>query len=157
VANNVIVVGVDGSEGGRRALRWALGEAHRTEGAVKAVTAWDWDAIAHTSPVQTSPARQRERAEAISAREVAAVVAEVGSAVPIIREVVEGPEDRVLTAAARGARMLVLGSHGWGHLHHTVSDSVGAACIRRSTCPVVVVPDPRPALTPPVAETVAAG
>ena len=157
MASNVIVVGVDGSEGGRRALRWALAEAHRTEAAVKAVTAWDWDAIAHTSPVHTSPARQRERAEAISAREVAAVVAEVGSAVPTIRDVVEGPEDRVLTAAARGARMLVLGSHGSGHLHHAVTDSVGAACIRRSSCPVVVVPDPRPAPTPPVAETVAAG
>jgi nucleotide-binding universal stress UspA family protein len=157
VASNVIVVGVDGSEGGRRALRWALAEAHRTEAAVKAVTAWDWDAIAHTSPVHTSPARQRERAEAICAREVAAVVAEVGSAVPVIRDVVEGPEDRVLTAAARGARMLVLGSHGCGHLHHAVADSVGAACIRRSTCPVVVVPDPRPAPTPPVVETVAAG
>ena len=142
MTSNVIVVGVDGSEGGRRALRWALAEAHRTEAAVKAVTAWDWDAIAHTLPVQTSPARQRERAEAISAREVAAVVAEVGSAVPIIRDVVEGPEDRVLTAAARGARMLVLGSHGHSRVWHTVLGSVSEECVRNAPCPVVVIPVP---------------
>jgi nucleotide-binding universal stress UspA family protein len=142
VASNLIVVGVDGSEGGRRALRWAVAEAHRTEAAVKVVTAWSWDPITDVSPGRTNRARQRERAEAISAREVAAIVADAGTAVPITREVVEGPEDRVLTAAARGARMLVLGSHGYGHLHHAMADSVGAACIRRSPCPVVVVPPP---------------
>ena len=87
MASNVIVVGgAHGSEGGRRALRWAIAEAHRTEAAVQAVTAWGLDAIAHTSPVQTSPARQRERAARRSPLgRVAAVVAEVGSAVPIIR------------------------------------------------------------------------
>jgi nucleotide-binding universal stress UspA family protein len=156
MASNLIVVGVDGSEGGRRALRWAVAEAHRTEAAVKAVTAWSWDPITDVSPLRTNRAWQRERAEAISAREVAAIVADVGTAVPITREVVEGPEDRVLTAAAWGARMLVLGSHGYGHLHHAMSDSVGAACIRRSPCPVVVVPAP-PIPAYPLAESLTAG
>jgi nucleotide-binding universal stress UspA family protein len=156
VASNLIVVGVDGSEGGRRALRWAVAEAHRTEAAVKAVTAWSWDPIMDVSPQRTSRARQRERAESISAREVAILVADVGTAVPVTREVLEGAEDRVLTGAAQGARMLVLGSHGYGHFHHALSDSVGARCIRRSTCPVVVVPAP---LTPAssLAESLAAG
>ena len=156
MASNMIVVGVDGSEGGRRALRWAVAEAHRTEAAVKAVTAWSWDSVTDVSPIRTNRAWPRERAEAISAREVAAVVAEVGSAVPITREVMEGPEDRVLTDAAQGARMLVLGSHGYGHFHHAMSDSVGAGCIRRSTCPVVVVPAP-PMPARLLAEALAAG
>ena len=79
------------------------------------------------------------------------VAAALGTAVPIIRDVVEGPEDRVLTAAAKGARMLVLGSHGYGHLHHAVVGSVSQACIRRSTCPVVVVPASASSVAEPVA------
>lgn len=148
MVTNLIVVGVDGSEGGRRALRWAVAEAQRTEAAVKAVTAWAWDGIEGPSPTATSPAGQRERAQGICTREVAAVAAALGTAVPIVRDVVEGPEDRVLAEAAQGARMLVLGSHGYGHLHHAVVGSVSEACIRRSTCPVVVVP----ASASPVAE-----
>jgi nucleotide-binding universal stress UspA family protein len=146
MSTNVIVVGVDGSEGGRRALRWAVGEAHRTEAAVRAVTAWTWDGT--PSAGAGGPTGQRRRAEAICAREVASVAAELGTAVPIVHEVAEGPADRVLTDAARDARMLVLGRHGYGHVHYSLLGSVSAACIRRSTCPVVVVPSSPPALDP---------
>jgi nucleotide-binding universal stress UspA family protein len=38
--NELIVVGVDGSEGSRRALRWAVTEARRANAAVEAITAW---------------------------------------------------------------------------------------------------------------------
>ena len=82
VDTNLIVVGVDGSEGGRRALRWAVAEAQRTGAAVKAVTAWTRDGIESPTPAATSPTGHRERAQAIGTREVAAVVAERGTAVP---------------------------------------------------------------------------
>jgi nucleotide-binding universal stress UspA family protein len=138
VTTNVIVVGVDGSEGGRRALRWAVAEAHRTEAAVKAVTGWTWDGAEHSPGA--GPTSQRQRAEAICGRDVKAVADELGTAVPIVHEVAEGTADRVLTDAARDARLLVLGSHGHGHVHYTMLGSTSAACIRRATCPVVVVP-----------------
>jgi nucleotide-binding universal stress UspA family protein len=147
MTTNLIVVGVDGSEGGRRALRWAVAEAQRTEAAVKAVTAWSWEA-GHQPAFTTGPTGQRERAEAICAREVATIAAETGTTVPIACEVVEGREDQVLTATARDARMLVLGGHGYGHLHHPLIDSVSEACVRRATCPIVVVPFPRSAPFP---------
>ena len=44
-SNRLIVVGVDGSDGGRRALDWAADEAAARGGAVQAVAAWRWDRI----------------------------------------------------------------------------------------------------------------
>src|SRR5436190_531591 len=37
-----IVAGLDGSDGGLRALSWAVAEAARRGGTVQAVTAWQW-------------------------------------------------------------------------------------------------------------------
>lgn len=140
----LIVVGVDGSEGGRRAYRWALAEARRTGSAVEAVTAWSWDGVESGPRSQASPFLQRQRAEAVSAAEFEAVVSETGSSTPIAREVVEGHPVGVLVEAARYARLLVLGSHGYSRLHHAVLGSISEECIRQATCPVVVVPVPRP-------------
>ena len=42
-AKKTIVVGVDGSEAGRRALRWALEEAAGTGSEVQAITAWSFE------------------------------------------------------------------------------------------------------------------
>jgi hypothetical protein len=42
---HLTVGGIDGSEGGRRALEWAVREADARDSAVKAVTAWSWDEL----------------------------------------------------------------------------------------------------------------
>ena len=42
---NVIVVGVDGSEPSRSALRWALEQAELTNSQVRAVVAWEYPAF----------------------------------------------------------------------------------------------------------------
>ncbi|MFC7479041.1 universal stress protein [Luedemannella flava] len=47
----------------------------------------------------------------------------------------------VLTAAARRADLLVLGSHGHSRTWHTVLGSVTEECVRNVTCPIVVLPD----------------
>src|SRR5881394_1837492 len=96
--NELIVVGVDGSEGSRQALRWAVAEAQRSGGAVEAVTAWYWDGVEGDMLAATNPRTQEEHAERISAREADAVIAEFGSATPIARDVVEGVPVRVLIA-----------------------------------------------------------
>jgi len=59
-------------------------------------------------------------------------------------EAIEGAPAKVLTGAAAGADLLVLGSHGHGRLFHVVLGSVAEECIRVATCPVVVVPVARP-------------
>jgi nucleotide-binding universal stress UspA family protein len=142
--NYQIVVGVDGSDGGRRALAWAVREATARGGTVQAVMAWRWDGIETLPPVAPNPTEQRDTAARILAREVGRLPAEYAG-VTIATEVVEGLAAEVLTAAARGADLLVLGSHGHGRIHHTVLGSVSEECARKATCPVVVVPGPRTA------------
>jgi len=54
----------------------------------------------------------------------------------------------VLTAAARTADLLVLGSHGHSRIRRTALGSVSEECIRRAACPVVVIPVPAKQLEP---------
>jgi nucleotide-binding universal stress UspA family protein len=142
---NLIVVGVDGSPGSRRALRWALGEADSVDADLAAVTVWTWDGLEGPMLAATDPSSQREHAERVSAHEVRSAVAEHGSPVRVTRTVVEGHPVRKLLNASRHARLLVLGSHGHGRLHRMLLGSISAECARRATCPVVVIPANEPA------------
>ncbi|WP_327004367.1 universal stress protein [Dactylosporangium sp. NBC_01737] len=110
--------------------------------AVEAVTAWHWDGLEGSMLADTSPRIERELAERLSQHELDRVLADAGSSGPIARAVVEGHPVKVLLAAARRARMLVLGSHGHGRLRHAVLGSISEECVRHATCPVVVVPLP---------------
>ncbi|MFI7542491.1 universal stress protein [Actinoplanes sp. NPDC049599] len=148
----LIVVGVDGSEGGRRALEWAAGEAATRGGAVQAVVAWSWDGMEYGPIAATRPQEEAERAGRLLDREIKALVARHGSSLPVAGEVVEGRPADVLSAAGRAADLLVLGSHGHSRVRHTVLGSVSEECIRKAACPVVVIPVPverqEPATTP---------
>jgi nucleotide-binding universal stress UspA family protein len=131
-----IVVGVDGTDGARRALRWALGHAARRAGTVQAVIAWtrgDGDDV-----------DARDRAVEVLAREVNDAIRDFEPPPQVAWEAVQGRPARVLTHADRDADLLVLGSHGNGRAHHAALGSVSEECIRYTACPVVVVPLPRP-------------
>lgn len=143
-----IVVGYDGSDGGVRALEWAVAEAARRDGTVRAVTAWQW-----TQPdlgVDIRAEHDRAAREAVEAA-VAAVRVQYPT-VAVSVEVTPGAAADVLTRAAADADILVLGSHGHGRLFHAVLGSVAQECVRRATCPVVVVPVPRTAQVPAAPE-----
>jgi nucleotide-binding universal stress UspA family protein len=142
---HLIVVGVDGSEGGRRALRWAVAEAAHRGSAVQAVIAWRWDGIEALPPVAYTAVEERDRAAEILRREVDELPSGDRAGVPVSEQVIEGRPGDVLTAAARAADLLVLGSHGHSRVWHTVLGSVSQECVRKATCPVVVVPLPRTA------------
>lgn len=136
--NYVIVVGVDGSKGGRHALSWAVHEAHSRGGSVQAVTAWRWDFP--ELRMEETAERQTKLSEALLAREVEALPLYQLAGIPIACETVEGQPAEVLVAAARDADLLVLGSHGHSRQIHQVLGSVTEECIRNATCPVVVLP-----------------
>ncbi|BCJ49065.1 universal stress protein [Actinoplanes sp. NBRC 14428] len=141
-ATYLIVVGVDGSEGGRRALDWAAREAAARGGAVQAVIAWSWDGIEYGPVAATSPREEAERAGAVLDREIKALIERRGSDLPVAGEVIEGRPSDVLSAAGRSADLLVLGSHGHSRVRHTVLGSVSEDCVRKAACPVVVIPVP---------------
>ena len=139
------VVGVDGSEGSARALRWAVNEAHTRGGTVQAVMTYDWAGTEAAMLAGLGPEGERKHAEGVLADAVAAVRLEFPR-VPVATEVLLGNAAQKLTEAARDADLLVVGSHGHGRLYHAVLGSVSEACIRHATCPVVVIPahDPPP-------------
>lgn len=130
----LVVVGTDGSEGGRTALAWALEHAGRTGATVQVVTA-------HGGAYRAA----RDRAEADQTRDVVAVLLGIDAPPVLAREVVLGDPVAVLTGAAGAADMLVLGSHGRTHVRTALMGSVSAGCIRSAACPVLVVPTPRAA------------
>ncbi|MFC4147572.1 universal stress protein [Micromonospora mangrovi] len=143
--NRLIVVGVDGSDGGRRALDWAVDEAVSRGGAVQVVVAWRWDRIEVGPMTQaTGPVDEQERARTLLDDEIRGVLLRRGPGCSVAGEIAEGPAADVLTAAARTADLLVLGSHGHNRLRHTVLGSVSEECVRKASCPVVVIPVPAP-------------
>lgn len=141
---HLIVVGVDGSDGGRRALDWAIREADRNGSAVQAVTVWSWDGLEFGPVTATNPTEAKERSVRLLDDEIRALVARHGSHVPVAAEVIEGRPGAALAHAGRNADLLVLGSHGHSRVRHTVLGSVSEECIRKAACPVVVLPVPLP-------------
>jgi nucleotide-binding universal stress UspA family protein len=133
-----IVVGVDGTDGGRRALGWALHEAAARGSTVQAVMSWRWDMAEPTSATdETRQAAERTLRAEIDA-ETAAVPAT--AQVTVAAQVAEGRAADVLCAAARDADLLVLGSHGHDRVYHTVLGSTAQECVENAPCPVVVIP-----------------
>jgi nucleotide-binding universal stress UspA family protein len=139
---HLIVAGVDGSEGGRRALEWAAIEAAERGGAVRAVIAWSWNGMDYGPITAVTPVEEDALAAQVVTAEIEALIERRGSHLPVTGEAIEGSPADVLTEAARNADLLVLGSHGHGRVRHTVLGSVSEACIRKATCPVVVIPAP---------------
>ena len=143
-----IIVGVDGSDGSRAALRWAARTSAARGAGLRAVTAWQYPANAVTP---AGPARLPgpEEMDERTCDEVRAVVREelVADADLVEVEAGRGPAASVLlTAAARpGTDMLVVGARGLGGFAGLLLGSVSQECVEHSPCPVVVLRgDPEP-------------
>ncbi|HWB38062.1 MAG TPA: universal stress protein [Rugosimonospora sp.] len=135
-----IVVGVDGSEGGERALRWAVHEAAgRPAATVLAVTAYSTDTSEGSSLWYRE--QRKAMAEEMLGGQIVRALAN-NPRVAVTTRVVQGSAVEALLDSARGAHLLVLGSHGHGRLYHAVLGSVAQECVRDARCPVVVVPAP---------------
>jgi nucleotide-binding universal stress UspA family protein len=125
-----VLVGVDGSDGSRRALRWALDEAERRGALLEAVSVWQ-------SPFgfgDTFGAHVDESKVAQAAAErLDEMIAEVAGDEPPVRiepAVLEGDPAQVLCERSLGHNPLSSGALG----------SVSTRCARESPCPVVIVP-----------------
>jgi nucleotide-binding universal stress UspA family protein len=140
-APRLITVGVDGSEGGRRALAWAVRLAAATGATVEVVTAWSWDGMAFSPGMTAGPDVERSYAEEKQKEDIQRVLKDFdGSAPTISQELVEGLPAKVLTEASRTADLLVLGSQGRSHVLTALMGSVSEACVRHGSTPVVIVP-----------------
>lgn len=132
-----IVVGVDGFESSKAALRWAIRQAELTGAVVEAVIAWHVPVGTGWIPTADMPDYQEDAftvlAEAIT--EMCAVDPDV----QVCPRVLEGRAGQVLVAAADGADLLVVGSEGHRGLAEALLGSVGQQCANNASCPVVIM------------------
>lgn len=136
----LIIVGVDGSAAADRALAWAARIGHRLGATVEMVTAWTADHL-DTSGKPILPLSDEESARRVQ-NETAARVLPGGGGTPVAMTVDEGASGPVLVDAARGADLLVVGSHGHRRYYSALLGSTSEYCIRRAECPVVIVSVP---------------
>ena len=133
-----IVVGVDGSEQSKAALRWAIEEARLRGAQVRAVYAWTLPHVAAGTGVLMVPALEELQRDGEEVLEAA--IAEVATAgVVVERAAVEGSAARVLVEAAEGADLLVVGSHGHGGFAGLLLGSVSQQVAHHAPCPVVIL------------------
>jgi nucleotide-binding universal stress UspA family protein len=132
-----IVVGIDGSESSKNALRWAARQAELTGAELRAVEVWHVPStfgIAPDYPDVDLSGETRKHLEGI--------VAEVMHDHPevAVRAVVaEGHPAAALVELARDADLLVVGSHGRGAFTGMLLGSVGQHCVQHAHCPVLVL------------------
>jgi nucleotide-binding universal stress UspA family protein len=131
-----IVVGLDGSAGSSRALKFAVAEARVRCCAVDAVLAWHMPAMLDAAGIPDDFDPQGW-AQATLEATVAAVASD---GVTVDARAVRGQPASVLLDAAKNADLLVVGSRGHGGFVGALLGSVSQHCVAHATCPVVVVP-----------------
>jgi nucleotide-binding universal stress UspA family protein len=143
-----LVVGLDGSPGGERALEWALREALLRGAGLRVVTVWTWEGYGSGDPLQPTGSGER-RAHQVQQVQLARVLARVeGPLPPVEAELVQGDPACRLMENSCDADLLVLGSRGNSAVHDTLMGSVAEVCVRHAGCPVVVVPSSRQVVLP---------
>lgn len=147
-ARQRIVVGVDGSDGARAALVWALTEAAARSAPVEVMTAfpvdfyWTDAYLLDTRRVEAIRADTEARARAMVDevrldRVVAGLPGVTDLDVSVL--VVAGPAAAHLVQRSDGAGLLVVGSRGRGAMRSAVAGSVALHCAAHAKCPVLVV------------------
>lgn len=136
-----IVVGIDGSEHSRLALRWAVDEARLRRANVEAVMAWHTPYVGGTWAVSV-PVDMAEIEESyrIQLDELVDGVDARGLPAPIEKVLANGSVAHTLLEAAKGADLLVVGSRGHGGFVGLMLGSVSHQVVSHAPCPVVVVP-----------------
>ena len=134
-----IVVGVDGSDSGEAALRWAAGEAAARDVELHVVHTYDWRVPGGLTPVGGSFADAvRESAQDL----VHTAVARAREAAPGVRvrgSAVLGSAASILAATALPDTLVVLGNRGRGGFASLLLGSVSQQVATHAAGPILVV------------------
>jgi nucleotide-binding universal stress UspA family protein len=139
-----IVVGIDGSDHSKQALRWALDEARLRDASLEVVSAWMLPVYATGygfAPGDLVDPKLIGDGAAAQLEETVAEVAGDATGLTLTRKSVEGMAAQVLVEEARGADLLVVGSRGHGGFAGLLLGSVSQQCAQHASCPVVIIRD----------------
>jgi nucleotide-binding universal stress UspA family protein len=135
---NEFVVGVDGSEHSRMALRWAVAAGDAAGVPVRAVQSWihPRSAVLPIAPVPVSAEEMDEQTH----EAIATIVTDtLGSSDSVTIDVLRGPPAGAVLQTVTPDSVLVLGSRGLGGFAGLLLGSVSQECVEYASCPVVVV------------------
>jgi len=140
----LIIVGVDGSDSSRAALRWAYDEAAHHGSALTVAVVWQAPLVPMLPPYGSLPPegygqQPKENALALLEQLTAGLGGE-GTAVPDVRtSIEEGNPAKTLIERSREADLLVVGYRGQGGFAGMLLGSVSQNLVAHAHCPVVVV------------------
>jgi nucleotide-binding universal stress UspA family protein len=136
-----VIVGVDGSDGARAALRWAAAEAAQWSVPLVALWAWEFSPLIVATD---APTEIDELGRAVAARMREVLVAELGEdgADAVESIVVEDHPVRAILDTAGPDDLVVVGSRGLGGFKGLVLGSVSRQVVHEAPCPVTIVHPP---------------
>ncbi|TXK40017.1 universal stress protein [Nonomuraea sp. C10] len=141
-----VLVGVNGSDTSKDALRWAARQAELTRAELHVIHAWRLP-TSYGYSMDFSDADFAGAARKLL-EQVADEVLGDSMSVPVTLQVFEGHPATVLIDAARDASLLVVGNRGHGPVIGTLLGSVALHCVHHAPCPVVVFRHPPDAVSP---------
>jgi nucleotide-binding universal stress UspA family protein len=138
-----IVVGVDGSAGGRAALEFAAREATLREARLRVVCAWEIPPGVYAGGFAPGLDQQtldgfRQGAERI-AQEAVAAAKKLQPTIESEGVAIQGQPAEVLLEEAQGADLIVVGNRGHGGFASLLLGSVSHQVVQHARCPVTVV------------------
>jgi nucleotide-binding universal stress UspA family protein len=137
-----IVVGVDGSEFGTHALRYAVAEAAVRDTSVRAVVAYDVLHPAFRGDLELL-ARMRAEVEAEAADSITRALDEMQGTAPasvsVDQVAVESRPAEAILSHADDAQLIVVGTHGKGLVRRVLLGSVSRQVLNDADRPVAVV------------------
>jgi nucleotide-binding universal stress UspA family protein len=139
-----IVVGVDGSMGGRLALAWALEEAEFRHAEIAAVFAWQLASLAFSAPGLVMPSPEEIDAEGRAVLDKTLKDLPGSTDVKVRLQVYDGPPAQVLQMAAGepDVHVVVVGSRGHGAVAEVLLGSVSHGLTHHCPKPLVIIHQP---------------
>jgi len=144
-ATERIVVGVDGSDGSMRALRWALAEAARWSAELVVAHAWTtpypvepWGLVVTPDDRARFERGAHDLVESMMSDALAHGAPEPRSWTPMALEDASGSG---LVHASEDAQLLVVGSRGRGGFRALLVGSTSLQCLHHARGPVTIVPN----------------
>jgi nucleotide-binding universal stress UspA family protein len=138
-----IIVGVDGSDNSRAAMRWAYDEAAHHGASLTAVMVWHSPVLPMSPPYGSLPPEgyetQPEREAATVLEQLTADLDTRKPAVDVRTSMQKGNPAKVLIELSGGADLLVVGSRGHGGFAGMLLGSVSQHLVAHAACPVVVI------------------
>ena len=134
-----VVVGVDGSETSKDALRWAALNAEATRSKLRVVMCWRVPGTPYGYLAPVPPNLDIAGDAKVALDNIVEEVLGQVPRVPVSTVIVEGPAATDLLEEASDADLLVVGNRGHGALVGMLLGSVSEYCVTHAPCPVVVV------------------